>query len=102
MTTATFHHVELFRLREGVTLERVRAARESLAALVETLPGVMHFAVTDNLSDRNEGFTLTLFSAFEDRRAYDIFSRHPEFERVWRELLEPVIAERIVAQGQDG
>ncbi len=102
MASTHFHHVVLFRLREGVTLERVRAAREALAELVETLPGVLEFAVADNLSDRNGGYTLALFSSFEDRSAYEIFSRHPEYDRVWRELLEPVVAERLVAQGKDG
>ena len=95
-----FHHVVLFRLEKDVTLDRVRAARESLAALVETLPGVHQFAVTDNLADANRGYTLALFSAFEDRSACNIFTRHPEYRRVWTELLEPVIAERIVAEGE--
>ena len=93
-----FHYVVLFRLQEGVTLERVRAARESLAALVETLPGVHEFAVTDNLAEQNRGYTLVLFSLFDDRSAYEIFRRHPEYHRVV-ELLEPIIAERIVAEG---
>ncbi len=99
--TRAYHHVNLFRLRAGVTLDRVRLAKDQLQELVETLPGVLHFAVTDNLADRNQGFTLALFSAFEDRRAYDIFRRHPEWQRVWEELLEPVVADRIEATGEE-
>jgi heme-degrading monooxygenase HmoA len=90
----------LFRLEPGVTLQRVRAAREALAALVETLPGVVEFAVTDNLAEENQGFTLALFSVFESRPAYEIFTRHPEYQRVWRELLGPIVAERVVAEGE--
>jgi len=97
----TFHHVTLFRLRPGVTLEQVRAAREALAALVETLPGVLHFTVTDNLADLNAGFTMVLFSSFENRKAFEIFNRHGEFRRVWQELLEPVVEESIVAEGEE-
>lgn len=96
-----FHHCSLFRLRPGVTLHRVRDAREELQQLVETLPGVLHFAVTDNLADRNAGFTLALFAVFEDRRAFDIFRRHPEWHRVHDELLSPVIEEQIVAEGEE-
>ncbi|MBK8979251.1 MAG: Dabb family protein [Planctomycetes bacterium] len=99
MTGSAFHHVVLFRLRAGVTLDRVRAARSALQDLVETLPGVLHFAVTDNLSDRNGGYTLALFSAFEDRRAFEIFQRHPEWQRVHDELLTPVVEHSVVAQG---
>ncbi len=96
-----FHHVVLFRLRPGVTLEQVRAAREALSALVETLPGVLHFAVTDNLAVRNGGYTMALFSSFENRQAFEIFNRHPEFQRVWRELLDPVVEESMVAEGEE-
>lgn len=98
--SAGFHHVVLFRLKPGVTLDRVRDAREALAQLIETLPGVLHFAVTDNLSAHNGGYTLALFSAFEDRRAYEIFSRHAEYQRVWQRLLAPVVEHRIVAEGE--
>jgi len=101
MSYGAFHHVELFRLRPGVPISDVRAAREALGNLVETLPGVLSFAVTDNLAERNAGFTMALFSAFADRRAYDIFTRHPEYQRVREQLLEPVVADRIVAQGDE-
>jgi heme-degrading monooxygenase HmoA len=94
-----FHHVVLYRLRAGVTLDRVRAARESLAALVESLPGIHHLSVTDNLATQNGGYTLALFSAFESQAAFDIYRRHPEQVRVEQELLAPVVEERIVAEG---
>ncbi|MHC5065494.1 MAG: Dabb family protein [Planctomycetota bacterium] len=96
-----FHHVVLFRLRPGVTLDQVRAARESLSGLIETLPGVLHFVVTDNLAKRNGGFTMALFSSFENRQAFEIFNRHPEFQRVWGELLDPVVEESMVAEGEE-
>ncbi len=94
-----FHHVVLFKLRAGVTLDRVRGAREALGALVETLPGVDHFAVTHNVAEHHGGFSMVLFSVFESPEAFAIFSRHPEFRRVWEEELLPVIDEHMVAQG---
>ena len=97
----SFHHVNLLRLKPGITLDRVRQAREQLAALVETLPGVHHFAVTDNLSPLNGGYTLALFSSFDGRTAYDVCMRHPEYRRVWEELVEPIVERRLVAEGED-
>ncbi|MCC6672764.1 MAG: Dabb family protein [Planctomycetes bacterium] len=94
-----FHHAVLFRLREGVTLDRVRRARKALAELAETLPGCLHFAVCDNLSGENRGYTLALFATFESRKAYEIYSRHPEVQRVQAEFA-PVVTERIVAEGE--
>jgi quinol monooxygenase YgiN len=94
-----FHHVVLFRLRPGVTLERVRAAREALAELSETLPGVLDFVVTDNLAEPNGGYTLALFSTFADRAAFEIYRRHPERCRVFEQVLAPVIAGQLVAEG---
>jgi hypothetical protein len=94
-----FHCVILFRLRSGIPLERVRGARQALQALVETLPGVEHFTVTHNLAPDSGGFNLALFSTFENRKACDIFLRHPEHVRVWDEELQPVVEKRIMALG---
>ncbi len=69
MADLFFHHVVIFRLLPGITLDRVREAREALSSLIETLPGVLHFTVTDNLSEHNQGFTMALFAVFENRRA---------------------------------
>ncbi|MEY3160607.1 MAG: hypothetical protein RIT25_598 [Planctomycetota bacterium] len=95
-----FHCVILFRLHSGITLDRVRGAREQLQALVETLPGVEHFAVTHNLASEGGGFNLALFSGFQDRAACEIFLRHPEYVRVRDEELGPLVEKRLVAQGE--
>ena len=96
-----YNHTSLFRLKQGVTLDKVRAAKEELSQLVETLPGVVHFMVTDNLAENGRGYTLALFSTFESDQAFRICQRHPEYQRVWKDLLEPVIDDRIVAEGSD-
>lgn len=95
-----FHHVVLYRLKPGVTLDRVRAAREALAALCETLPGVEHFSVVQNVAVENGGYTLALLSLFENRGAYEIFNRHPERLRVWQRLLNPVVEHNIFVEGE--
>jgi heme-degrading monooxygenase HmoA len=95
-----FHCVILFRLKEGIPLERVRGAREALQALVETMPGVEYFTVTHNLAADSAGFNLALFSAFESRTACEIFQRHPEYQRVWRHELQPLVAAHVTAQGE--
>lgn len=99
-----FHCVILFRLKPGISLDRVRGARESLQALVETMPGVAQLTVTHNLATDRQGFNLALFSLFETRTACDIFLRHPEYQRVWDQELAPVIECHLMAQGngQDG
>lgn len=96
-----YHHTTLFRLRPGITLDRVRSARDQLQQLVETLPGVLHFAVVDNVAELGQGYTLALMAGFENREACRIFQRHQEYARVWRELLEPVVEDRVVAEGED-
>ena len=42
---------------------------------------------------------MVLFSMFESEQAHKICHRHPQYRRVWSELLEPVIEDRIVAEG---
>lgn len=95
-----FHCVILFRLRAGIPLDRIRGARQALQDLIETLPGVDHFLVTHNVAEGSGGYNLALFSAFESRTACNIFLRHPEYLRVWREELEPVVEQHLVAQGE--
>ena len=72
----------------------------SNSSLIETLPGVMHFIVTDNLADQSGGYTMALFSLFESREAFDIFRRHPSYQDVWESKLQQVVEERIVAEGE--
>jgi heme-degrading monooxygenase HmoA len=96
-----FHCVILFALKPGIPLDRIRDARRSLQALVETMPGVEHLVVTHNVAPESGGFNLALFSVFESRTACDIFFRHPEYQRVWAEELEPVVARRLFAQGSE-
>lgn len=95
-----FHCVILFSLKPGVALDRVRVARESLQALVETMPGIAQLTVTHNLATDRQGYNLALFSAFESRTACEIFLRHPEYQRVWDEELAPVIERHLMAQGE--
>lgn len=96
-----YHYTVLFRLREGVTLDRVRSATEALAALVETLPGLEHFAVTHNTLQDPGGYSVALFAGFESQRAFDIFTRHPEYLRIEQDELGPVVLDRVRAAGDD-
>ncbi len=94
-----FHCTILFALRPGIALDRVRLARESLQQLIESMPGVDHLSVVHNVAADRQGYNLALFSAFESRTACDIFFRHPEYQRVWRDELEPLVDRQVVAQG---
>ena len=94
-----FHCTILFSLKPGIALDRVRAAREALQALIETMPGVDHLTVVHNVATDSQGYNLALFSGFESRTACDIFFRHPEYQRVWQQELDPLVDQRVVAQG---
>jgi len=96
-----FHCTILFALKPDISLVKVRAAREALQALIETMPGVDHLTVTHNIADDRNGFNLALFSGFESKEACEIFLRHPEYQRVMREELEPMIDQKLVAHGVD-
>jgi hypothetical protein len=95
-----FHYVCLYRLREGVRADQVRAARESLAALVETLPGVVQFAVVDNFAAAGGGYRLALITAFESRAAYEIFQRHDAARQVFDRMLGPIVDAPLVVEGE--
>ncbi|MCA8950300.1 MAG: Dabb family protein [Planctomycetes bacterium] len=96
-----FHCVILFALKPGISLDRVRSAREALQDLVETMPGVEHLTVTHNVAAERSGFNLVLFSAFENQNACEIFLRHPEYVRIRDEVLGPLVDQRLMVQGSD-
>ena len=96
-----FHCTILFALKPGISLVTVRAAREALQALIETMPGVDHLTVTHNVADDRQGYNLALFSGFESKRACEIFFRHPEYRRVLSEEIEPLVDSKLVAMGTD-
>jgi heme-degrading monooxygenase HmoA len=96
-----FHCTILFALKPGIALDRVREARESLQELIERMPGVDHLTVLHNVAADRQGYNLALFSAFESRTACDIFFRHPDYQRVWREQLAPLVDRQVAAQGDD-
>ena len=96
-----FHCVILFSLKPGIPLDRVRKARTSLQALVETMPGVEHLIVTHNVAPERSAFNLVLFSVFENQAACEIFLRHPEYERVREHELGPIVDAHLMAQGGD-
>lgn len=95
-----FHCTILFALKPGIALDRVRVARRSLQELIETMPGIDHLTVAHNVAADRQGYNLALFSGFESRTAADIFFRHPEYQRVWREELGPLVERQITAQGE--
>ncbi|MGC6486070.1 MAG: Dabb family protein [Planctomycetota bacterium] len=97
-----FHCTILFALKPGISLVRVRSAREALQALIETMPGVDHLTVAHNVADDRHGYNLALFSGFESKEACEIFLRHPEYRRVLDEELAPLVDSRVVAMGADG
>ena len=96
-----FHCTILFALKPGISLVTVRAAREALQALIETMPGVDHLTVTHNVAGDGQGYNLALFSGFESKEACDIFLRHPEYRRVLDDELGPLVEQRLVAMGAD-
>lgn len=96
-----FHCTILFALKPGISLVRVRAAREALQELIETMPGVDHLTVAHNVSPDRQGYNLALFSGFESKEACDIFLRHPEYRRVLDEELGPLVDSSVAAMGSD-
>ena len=96
-----FHCTILFSLKPGISLGRVRTAREALQSLIETMPGVDHLTVAHNVAAQSQGYNLALFSGFESKEACEIFLRHPEYLRVMTDELDPLIDQKLEAMGSD-
>ncbi len=83
-------HVVLFRWKEGTNPEAIAAALEELRKLKEKIPGIVDLTCGENFSDRAKGYTHGLVVRFTDRAALDVYSPHPEHQRVVRNFIVPI------------
>ncbi len=86
-------HIALFKLKPGVPRDdpRVVAAIERLAALKDSIDGIVDWEVARNITERPVTSDVALYSTFTDREALAAYGPHPahrEFVEAMREIAE--------------
>jgi hypothetical protein len=86
-------HIVLFRWTEGARQEAIGTALAELRKLKGTIPGIVDLSCGANFSDRAKGYTHGLVIRFTNRAALEVYSPHPEHQRVVQNFINPIRAD---------
>lgn len=94
----TVRHVVVFRFHPGTSPEAVEGLRLALAELAATLPEALTYDVGPDLGVNPASWDFAVSATFADAEGYLAYRDHPEHQRIIRELVEPIAAERASVQ----
>lgn len=89
-------HVVLFKIKAGITTEKLTAMTKALENLRNDIPQLAEMHAGINFSERNKGYGVMLISRFRTREDLEIYSAHPAHKRVIEEYIHPIRREVIV------
>ncbi len=81
--SAPVRHIVIFKYKAGATAEQIQQVTDALAALKETIPGILSFehGVNNSPEGKNLGFTHVYQITFRDVAARDQYLPHPEHKK---------------------
>lgn len=91
---AMIRHVVVFRWHEGTTPAQVAAARLGLDGLPGMVPSIRAYTHGPDLRLGDGRWDYAVVADFDDPASYQDYVDHPAHERVRRDLLAPLIADR--------
>ncbi len=91
-------HIVLIKCKPEVSQEEIDQVFTALAALKESIPGILAFEIGENNSPEgiNRGYTHAFTMDFVDEQARDAYLPHLEHEKV------KIRVDQILAEGNDG
>ena len=92
-------HVAMFKWREGVAEEQKAAARDSLAALKESVPSVVEYTVGFDIERNPNNWDMVLVADFEDVAGLEAYFAHPVMNQA-SDLVASVTQKEITARVQ--
>lgn len=83
-TNLMIRHIVLMRCKPEASQEEIERVFAALAALKDTIPGILAFEAGENNSPEgvNRGYTHGFTMDFTDEQARDTYLPHPEHEKV--------------------
>ncbi len=79
-------HLVLIRWKDSTPqTERLRILTE-LAALRDVVPGIVHYRVGDNFSERSQGYHAAISSTFTDEASLAAYGPHPRHQQIAAQL----------------
>lgn len=84
-------HMILVRLKEEATEDQKVALVDALKALKD-IPGVLTCTAGQNVSQRNDGYTIGCAMVFDTQASLDAYAPHPLHQKMIQENLRPIMA----------
>lgn len=91
-------HVVVFRFHPDTPAEPVEALRSALAELGAALPEILTYDVGPDLGVNAASWDFAVSATFADAAGYLAYRDHPDHQRIIREQVEPITAERASVQ----
>lgn len=89
--------IVLMRWTADATERSKRQVADALLALKGAIPGVLDVRLGHDIGVRSDNFDFAVSVDFDSREDYLLYREHPEHQRVVREVIRPVMAERAGA-----
>lgn len=84
-------HIVMWNVRGDTPAEKARSIEQlqrSFESLRGRIPGLLHLEIGVDVSRIDYACDVVLYSEFEDQAALDVYSNHPEHQRVKNELAD--------------
>jgi len=91
-------HTVPFRWREDATSSEIEAAVTALASLPAAIEDLRAFSFGPDAALADGNSDAALIADVDDAAAYRRYAEHPEHLRVIREVMSPLIADRVAVQ----
>lgn len=74
-------------------VEKIKVELEGLKGLIDS---IVEIEVGINFESSEMAYDVVLYSVFKDKEGLDIYQKHPEHQRIGKELIRPVAQDRVV------
>jgi hypothetical protein len=91
-------HVVLFRFRDDVTAEQVRAIDDGLGRLPALIPELRAYRFGSDLGIGDGTWSYAVTADFDDADGWRAYDLHPEHVAVRTEAFAPIVTERAVVR----
>ena len=95
-----FRHVVLFRWKEGTAEADIQAVRASLMTLPSLIPELRGYQAGPDAGLVDGNWEFAAVADFDDVDGWRVYTDHPEHQRILRDQIRPLLAERAAVQIQ--
>ncbi len=91
-------HVVMFKWNEGVSPDQVAGCVAELSALPESIEQIRDYVLGPDVGVNPGNFDMVVTGDFDSVADYVVYRDHPDHQRVVREVIAPLVAQRAAVQ----